>query len=96
MKLGDKVEWESQANGSTTLKVGFVLQVVPARQKPDIPAKGLVFDNEDGFRAEFTWPRDLAAGFRRNHESYLICVPQGQKAKQRLYWPRVKHLRLCK
>jgi len=34
-----------------------------------------------------------SAGLPRPHESYLVLVEQGPKAKAKLYWPRVKHLK---
>jgi hypothetical protein len=32
--------------------------------------------------------------FSRDHESYVVSVPSGGKAKPKIYWPRVSALKL--
>jgi hypothetical protein len=41
-------------------------------------------------------PDLMGSGWPRDHESYVVSVPQGStgKAKPKLYWPRVSALRL--
>lgn len=77
-KVGMTVEWRSSANGSTKHKVGEIVAVVPAKQRP-----------APKFRLD-------SSGLPRDHESYVIAVKCGKtdKAKPKLYWPRVAALQL--
>lgn len=80
MKIGTRVTWESQSSSFTKKKVGEVIAVVPAGASPnDYIPEGFITNSPDGF------------GFSRKHESYLIKVDGRGK---RLYWPRVKHLKV--
>jgi len=85
-KVGDRVGWQSQAAGSTKTKVGTVVRVVPAHEKPGVTSDERVkySDSVD--------PRSLS----RDHDSYLVQVPAlpGSKARPKLYWPRVSLLEL--
>lgn len=60
MKLGDIVKWQSQANGSTKVKVGKIVAVVPAGQNAVAPV---------GYST-----KNLGFGGPRNHESYLVAA----------------------
>ncbi len=88
-KIGDRVEWDSQANRGQWTKIGTVLAIVPANE---LPLR--VFDpieRETGYSSTFD-PRTLV----RNHESYVVAVDQIGKVRKRkpvLYYPRVTALR---
>lgn len=83
-KLGDRVTWESQATGSWKEKTGTVIKVVLAGES--VEPRMLT---SSGARSAFGY------GSPRNHESYIVSVPQGKtgKAKPVLYWPVVSKLR---
>ncbi len=86
-KVGDKVQWTSQAAGSTKTKVGVVVGVVPAASS---------IERHPVFR---DWNERLCygGGLLRNHESYLVAVEYGTPQhgiRKALYWPRVKGLRM--
>jgi hypothetical protein len=78
--IGDTVEWTSQSSGFTTTKRGTVVVIVPPKKEawPLIPKK-------HSLMSEFWLPRD--------HESYLVSVPQGGKRKPKVYWPVVSKLK---
>ncbi len=86
-KVGDKVEWESQAVASWTIKRGKVVAVVPAGR---FPTDILTAINKF-WKTMFDWPT-----LTRNHESYLVEVPGGKtsKAMPKLYWPHASKLKL--
>ena len=83
MKIGDEVEWSSQAGGFETTKRGVVKAVIPPKEVPRVFA----FDVEPDVGK---WMFD---GRPRWEESYLVLVT-GSRGSRKLYWPRVKHLRL--
>ena len=61
LKVGDSVEWLSQAQGSTTKKRGVVAEVVKAGSRPD--------------RTLFpTLYKHSGCGWGRDHESYVVMV----------------------
>ena len=60
-KVGDTVEWSSQAQASTTTKRGVVAEVVKAGSRPD---RAL-------FPALYKY---VGCGFGRDHESYVVLV----------------------
>lgn len=64
-KLGQMVEWTSQANGHKRTKIGIVVKVV----RPGYPGELI---HED-FRTKSRGKRD--------HESYVICVPNPDSAE---------------
>lgn len=76
-KLGDRVSWTSSSNGGTKTKVGRVVEVVPCMYGISTAHR------EFGLRQE-ALPRD--------HESYVVHVSAGPKAKGKRYWPRVAAL----
>lgn len=80
-EIGDKVTWESQAQGTTTQKQGTVVKVIP-------PEGGPGFSDYNG-----THIPHYGGGLGRDHESYLIEVPAKGKGRPHLYWPRVSALR---
>jgi hypothetical protein len=60
-KVGDTVEWTSQAQGSTTKKRGVVAEVVAKEQRPD--------------RIKFaSLYKHSGCGWGRDHESYVVMV----------------------
>jgi hypothetical protein len=98
-KVGDWVTWKSQANGSTRVKMGRVVGVVPAKHHK-LTYRGLKYYVDGLSPSEVnqqynTGPID-AGGIGRDHESYLVRVspPDKSKAKPKLYWPRVVGLKL--
>jgi hypothetical protein len=82
---GTKVSWSSQANGTTIQKVGVVIAVVD-------PREGLTgaMNRAEGPGWSLRYGLPSAPGTWRKHESYLIQVGK----RKRLYWPRVKALRV--
>jgi hypothetical protein len=61
--IGDRVVWESQAQGRWKTKQGKVVAVVPAYERASryVP---------DGYNKVDGW------GMSRNHESYIVAVGQ--------------------
>ena len=80
-KEGDVVEWESQAAGISRTKRGAIVQVVP----------------------ENTYPNNMGSatlGSPRTHETYVVRASvmggsEAQKKRTKLYWPKVKYLKLA-
>ena len=64
-KLGQMVEWTSQANGNKRTKIGIVVKVV----RPYYSGKNI---HED-FKTKSRGSRD--------HESYVVCVPSPEGAE---------------
>jgi len=60
MKIGDKVTWESQAGGYRKTKIGEIVDVVPAGNRPSV-------DN-------FPDLHKAGVGWGRNHRSYVVRV----------------------
>lgn len=79
---GDVVLWESQSAGITRIKKGAVVQVVK----------------------ENTYPNNMGSrtlGAPRTHESYVVRASvmngsESQKRRTKLYWPKVKYLKIAK
>lgn len=95
MKIGDIVEWKSQANGSAKTKTGVIVGVVPAGRRLGLLS---YISGANSCSVEFakynTGPIEGAA-LARDHVSYLVAVKTGKTdaAKPTLYWPRVSALR---
>lgn len=91
-KKGDVVTWGSSAMGSTTTKTGKIIAVIPG-------GKGSYDKVRDEIRRIQQSHNTSAFGFGsgRDHESYLVAVPQGTtgRAKPKVYWPNVKALSLA-
>lgn len=83
-KVGDLVEWTSQANGRTTTKRGEVFYIVKPWENPAVTHFNCDADNEVMFDGGIVG---------RGHESYLVSVKNGNK-KPRMYWPVVSRLRV--
>jgi hypothetical protein len=86
--LGDLVTWRSQSQGSTKGKSGRIVEVVPPHRYPsDEWASGIrvygPFRKSDGKPFSLT----------RDHESYIVEVSAGERARKRYYWPVVSGLR---
>lgn len=64
-KLGQMVEWTSQANGNVRTKIGVVIRVLPAH----FPFQWL----NEHYKTKSRGDRD--------HETYLICVPSPEGAE---------------
>lgn len=77
--VGQQVTWSSQAQGMTKTKTGTIVEVVAPNERPDTTGR----------------PGLNGCGFGRSHESYIVEVPQGPKAKPRHYWPVASILRFA-
>jgi hypothetical protein len=77
--VGERVTWRSQAQGSAMTKTGVIVEVVPPNVRPDTTGR----------------PGLNGCGFGRNHESYIVEVARGPKAKPRHYWPVASILRFA-
>lgn len=87
MKVGDKVLWSSQANGSVKIKGGKIEYVIPANTHAKTWLSGIDVRKYFSLRTDF-------CGLPRDHKSYLISVPgKSDRAKRLLYWPRVSALK---
>ena len=60
-KVGDVVEWSSQAQGSTTTKRGVVAEVVGVDRRPDRMLFPALYKHS-------------GCGYGRDHESYVVLV----------------------
>lgn len=60
-KIGDMVQWSSQAQGSTAKKVGEVVEVVTTGQRPD----------RERFEKLY---RNSGCGYGRPERSYVVMV----------------------
>lgn len=78
MKVGDKVIWSSQSQGSRTAKEGVIVEVVPEEWYPSKDISPKLWES-----ARFTKGR--------NHESYVVRVKYGNR-KPVDYWPLAKSL----
>ncbi|MCP3965621.1 MAG: hypothetical protein GY718_04595 [Lentisphaerae bacterium] len=84
---GDDVRWSSQAQGTWKKKTGQIIAVVPPRSQPEDTLYQKNINTAEYYSYEFGNPRD--------HESYIIAVNgKTNRAKPRLYWPKVKGLEL--
>lgn len=94
-KIGDRVEWESQAGGRTTKKQGRVVWVMRANE-------GSAFAPLSPVRIAakaFPGHRRMFGGYGipgRADAGYLVEVAAGPRAKPRLYMPYPTKLRLAK
>lgn len=83
-KIGDKVCWKSQARGCTKEKSGEVVYILRPDETP-VKVAGRVFPDHtrmfDGL---------LGTGFPGY--SYLVEVSVSERAKKRLYMPRVNNI----
>lgn len=85
-KIGDKVKWWSQSSGWGSLKIGEVVLAIPEGRSPSLDLLGKDFP-------ECSTSAMKNPGMGRDHESYIVRVPSGTKAKDKLYWPRVNKLK---
>ena len=85
-KIGDKVRWKSQANGSWTEKVGTVVCVL--NPKKTRSTKGYV-DKFPNHLKMF----DGGRFYNQTDTYYLVEVLTGPKSKPRLYFPRPSSLK---
>jgi len=81
MKLGNTVQWTSQAQGTAKTKTGVIVGVVAAKKMPD----------RIRFASLYT---GAGCGYRRDHESYVVRVDVGKQPGKTFkhYWPRVSAL----
>ena len=88
-KVGDRVQWTSQAGGNHKTKVGVVLAVVaPGHRSSEKACEFIHKLTRTG-----THRSAYGGGFDRDHESYVVeVVVGGPRAKKALYWPVVSKL----
>ena len=92
--IGDHVTWASQANGSTLVKTGTIVGIVP----PETVLWRFLQRHDASLSCYDQTP--IEKGSRgRIETSYLVAVSVQTRAgnilkRQRLYWPRTKALRL--
>lgn len=90
LRVGDRVEWTSQAGGHSKVKVGKVAAVVPAGQDPS--AVWMALAALPGTRHHVV---RLGGAGARGHESYLVTVDgPSATSSPRIYCPRVSALTL--
>ena len=75
LKIGDKVSWESQAQGYNKKKVGVVVGVIPAGEQVAVYLDAALANIGSTIQKDY--------GGARLHESYLVVV------SGKVYWPRV-------
>ena len=96
-KVGDRVTWRSDGESIGTRiglrfeKTGEVIAAVPVGGSPYRIAERL---NDALYNVR---PLRMGGGKPRDHESYLVAVPQkmsrGRRRPALVYWPRVNQLR---
>jgi len=93
-KVGDEVTWRPDGHPPDTsryTKAGNVIVVVPSEASPYRIAERL---DDSLYNVR---PLRSGGGGTRNHESYMVAVPQkmsrGKRRPALVYWPRVKWLR---
>lgn len=78
-KVGDHVIWSSQANAYAKVKIGEVVEVVRAGERPSSPRFASLL---------------VRSGNSRNHESYVVEVRGGTRGQATThYWPLTRNLR---
>lgn len=88
MKVGNTVEWTSQARGITKTKTGVLLAVVPANTDlQSVIAKKVNTKKFDTSPVRNTIQKKV----KRSEKTYLVAVNTGSK-RQKVYWPRIKDL----
>lgn len=81
--LGQIVQWVSQGSGTSALKEGTIVAIVPEGVYPHTVAQQF---------GDFYNTKPLRGfGLPRKGETYLVAVRNG-KGKAKLYWPRVAKL----
>lgn len=95
-RVGDKVTWTSQSAASRKTKTGTVIRIVPENFNiyRESYLDSIKSDHEQSKVGKTTGELSTVAlgggANTRNHESYLVIVVDGKKAK--LYWPLVTQL----
>lgn len=89
LKVGDEVEWSSQAGGFEQKKRGKVVAVVPPGIRPYNLLASMDLRNRNTHAID---PRTM----HRDAESYIIEVPGKGKSVAKLYWPLISRLELVK
>ena len=89
LKVGDWVQWESQAGGNWTIKRGTVFEIIPPNQ---LPKRGKYAGYASGYPHHKPMFDSILS---RTTESYLIEVRDGKtdKSMPKLYWPHVSKLK---
>lgn len=87
MKLGQKVQWKSQAGGSQTVKVGTIVKILTQKDTPAYLTGREKFPNHllmfDGYKLP---------GGKKTEKAYFIEVIVEPKAMPRLYMPHPENL----
>ena len=82
-RVGQLVEWSSQANGQWRTKQGIVIKKI----SQGVPLN--MYPEQSGGEWKIRGP-----GAQRAHESYIVCVP-GINGETEYFWPRVHNLKLA-
>lgn len=94
MKVGDHVEWTSQAGGFKKVKRGCIVAIVP----PGVSLRRVFLAQKWSFTGgQYDCSvLDLVTYNDRIVESFLVAVapPKGSKRRVKLYWPRVASLKI--
>lgn len=85
-KVGDSVCWQSQAGGSTAIKFGFVVEVVPQRKLPEQRPRGSTVVPRGRESYVIRTSRILRGGSMK-HETKMTW-----RQESRLYWPYASQL----
>lgn len=91
-KVGNRVKWQSQSGGHYVDKEGVIVCVVPEGIKPATSRSWIYGHYSDELDFDVSQVQTMYDGWGRNHESYLVEVKAGPRAKPRLYWPLVSKL----
>lgn len=75
-KVGELLEWNSQAHGKNRTKIGVIIKAIPAHT-------GITYYNDQ----HTLWKID-GPGAPRNHESYIVAIPHADKPTE-FFWPKV-------
>lgn len=75
-KVGELLEWDSQAHGNWRTKIGVIIKAIPAGFSPDY------YNDQHSL-----WKID-GLGEPRNHESYIVAIPHADKPTE-FFWPKV-------
>ena len=94
--VGDTVTWTSQSSGVAKTKQGVIIALVPQHARASHITSRLAEQTGKTLFDLYDLSSLDGSGAARNHDSYLIAVPQVSRRgtkKQKLYWPKVTGLR---
>lgn len=86
-KIGSKVKWKSQAQGSWIEKRGKIIAIVPAGQRVYNVLQSDICASLDALTAKYSLQAIDSRTGSRGVTSYVIEVAPKGKGKPKLYWP---------